>query len=162
MKFPRVARLDDTDEHVYELAAQVGEPAVPGSFVYTFSDEDPVNLEGKRKQAFRHGFLGVESFGVATVVTVAEMSKQEYKSVIERLAHHFVDAYGAPDLESALPFAREEAEYAVSLCEHEVNTLLALERAVDEEGIHEAFKVVKPQANWQGTEVKIWKIEEEG
>lgn len=159
MKFLRVARLDDTDEHVYERAAQVGELAVPGSFLYTFSDEDPAEFEGKRQQAFRHAFLGIGSFGRCTVVTVAEISDGEYRSVVETLARHFMAAYGAPGLEEALPYAREEAEYAASLCEHEVNTLLALERVVDGQGIHETFKVVRPQANWQGTEVRIWKVE---
>lgn len=158
MKFMCVARLDDTDEHVYETAAHVGEPAVPGSFVFTFSERDPATLEGKEQQAFRHGFLGTRSFGWATVVVIAEIDEGEYKSVIESLARHFVDAYGAPGLEAALPVAREEAEYAASLCEHDINTLLAVERAADEEGIHEAFKTVQPRADWQGegSQVRIW------
>lgn len=158
MKFMRVARLDDTDEHVYENAARVGEPAVPGSFVFTFSDRDPTLFEGKEKQAFRHGFLGTRSFGWATVVVVDDMEEGEYKSVIESLAHHFVSEYGAPSMEAALPVARQEAEYAAGLCEHEVNTLLAVERAADEEGIHEAFKTVQPHADWQGEAqpVRVW------
>jgi len=161
MKFPRVARLDDTDDHVYEPAAQVGELAVTGSFVFTFSDRDPATLEGKAKQAFRHAFLGTGSFGWATVVTVAEITDGEYKGVIESLARHFVEHYGAPSVQEALPQARAEAEYAASLCEHEVNTVLALDRVSVNDGIHESFKVVKPQANWQGKEVKIWSIEKE-
>lgn len=162
MKFPRIARLDDTDEYVYTLAASVGEPAVPGTFVYTFSDQDPASLQGKEKQAFRHAFLGTGSFGRATVVTVAEITETEYKGVIEALAHHFVEHYGAPSLEAALPVAREEAEYAAGLCEYDVNTLLALDRVAMHDGIHESFKVIKPQANWQGKEVRIWSIKEEG
>ena len=158
MKFMRVARLDDTDEHVYERAAQVGEPAVPGSFVFSFSDRDPGGFEGAEKQAFRHGFLGTRSFGWATVVVVAEIEEGEYKSVIEALARHFVAEYGAPDLEAALPVAREEAEYAAGLCEHEENTLLAVERAADADGIHEAFKTVQPRADWggEGKPVRVW------
>lgn len=161
IRFPRVARLDDTDEHVYKVAARVGEPAVPGTFVYTFSQHDPAHLEGKEKQAFRHAFLGTSSFGWATVVTIAEISEAEYKSVIEALARHFLAHYGAPSLEDALPVAREEAEYASGLCEYEVNTLLAVDRTVGEDGIHEAFKVVRPRADWQGREVRIWTLEED-
>lgn len=158
MKFLRVARLDDTDEHVYDLAAKVGEPAVPGTFAFTFSDSDPSGLEGKDKQAFRHGFLGTRSFGRATVAVIADIDDGEYKSVVESLAHHFVATYGAPSLEEALPVAREEAEYTAGLCEHEINTLLAVERAADNDGIHEAFKVVQPQADWQGEgkPVRVW------
>lgn len=162
MKFPRVARLDDTDERVYERAAQVGEPAVTGTFAFTFSESDPLGFQGKEKQAFRHGFLGTSSFGRCTVVTVAEISEAEFKSVIEALAHHMVEVYGAPSMNAALPVAREEAEYAAGLCEHELNTVLALERTVTGDGdIHEAFKVVQPRANWEGGQVRIWKIEEE-
>ncbi len=160
MKFLRVARLDDTDEFVYEPAAGVGELAVPGTFVFTFSDDDPETLDGKRLQAFRNGFLGMRSFGWATVVVVSDVSDAEYKGVVETLAQHFVANYGAPSLQAALPLAREEAEYAASLCEHEVNTLLALERHADAEGIHETFKVIRPQADWegQGKPVKIWDL----
>lgn len=160
MKFLRVARLDDTDDHVYQPAAVVGEPAVPGTFVFTFSDDDPETFQGKRQQAFRNGFLGVGSFGWATVVVVSEIGQAEYKGVIEALARHFVTEYGAPSLREALPLAREEAEYAASLCEHEVNTLLALERRSDGEGIHETFKVIRPRADWEGkgTDVKIWDL----
>lgn len=162
MKFPRVARLDDTDEHVYEQAAAVGEPAIPGTFAYTFTDEDPLGFAGKRKQAFRHGFLGLESFGRCTIVTVSEMDEAEYKGTVERLAHHLVEHYGAPTLGDALPVAREEVEYAAELCEHEVNTILAVERTVTADGeIHEVFKVIQPKARWDAKEVRIWQIEPE-
>lgn len=155
MKFLRVARLDDTDEYVYEQAAQVGELAVPGSFAFDFSDQDPATLQGKRKQAFRHGFLGTGSFGWATVVVIAEITEAQYKSVIEALAQHFVAEYGAPSLEEALPVARAEAEYAAGLCEHDVGSLLAVEREADAEGIHESFKLIKMEADWSG-ETRIW------
>ncbi len=160
MKFLRVARLDDTDDHVYAPAAQVGELAVPGTFVFSFSERDPADLEGKERQAFRNGFLGLASFGWATVVTVVDITEAEYKGVIETLAQHFVREYGAPSLKEALPVARQEAEYAAGLCDQDVNTLLALERHVDDEGIHESFKVIRPQADWegQGKEVKIWAL----
>lgn len=163
MKFPRVARLDDTDEHVYERAASVGEPAVPGTFHFTFSDRDPSTFEGKEKQAFRHGFLGTQSFGRCTVVTVSDVTDAEYKTVVEALARHLMEVYGAPSLAEALPIARKEAEYAASLCEHGADTvLLAIERSVTADGgIHEAFKTVQPRANWDGGHVRVWRIEED-
>lgn len=162
MKFLRVARLDDSDEHVYSPAAQVGELAVTGTFVFTFADEDPETLTGRSRQAFRNGFLGIDSFGWATVVRISEITEAEYKGAIESLARHFVSAFGAPSLREALPVARQEVEYAASLCEHEIGTLLALERHSDGEGVHEAFKRVQRQytgrADWEGHggEVRIW------
>lgn len=158
MKFLRVARLDDTDERVYTRAAQVGELAVPGTFAFTFSDEDPAQLEGKERQAFRHAFLGTGSFGWATVAVIAEITDAEYKSVIEALARHFVEFYGAPSLEEALPFAREEAEYTVGLCEYDVNTLISVERQVDAEGIHESFKKVSQNVDWESANTSVWQL----
>lgn len=158
MKFLRVARLDDTDERVYTRAAQVGELAVPGSFVFTFSDEDPAQLQGKERQAFRHAFLGTGSFGWATVAVVSEISEAEYKGVIEALAQHFVEFYGAPSLEEALPVARAEAEYAAGLCEHDVNTLISVERTVDSEGIHESFKVITQRVDWEAANTNVWQM----
>lgn len=161
MKLLRVARLDDTDDHVFLPAAQAGELAVTGTFVFTFSDEDPEQLAGKARQAFRNGFLSVHSFGWATVVKISEVSEAEYKGAVESLAHHLVRDFGAPSLEAALPIARQEVDYAASLCEYGAGTMLVLERRSDADGIHEAFKRVMPQqkvADWQGNsgEIRIW------
>lgn len=161
MKLLRVARLDDTDDHVFVPAAQAGELAVTGTFVFTFSDEDPERLTGKARQAFRNGFLSLESFGWATVVRIAEVSEADYTGAIESLARHLVREYGAPSLDEALPVARQEVDYAASLCEHEPGTMLVLERKSDADGIHEAFKRVLPKqqvADWEGHsgEIRIW------
>ncbi|MFN3984616.1 MAG: DUF6505 family protein [Rhodocyclaceae bacterium] len=166
MKFLRTARLDDSDEQVYAPAAAAGEPAVTGSFVFTFSDDDPALLTGKVRQAFRSGFLGVGSFGWSTLVRVEEIDADEYQRAVDRLAHHLVEAYGAPTLAEALPFARQEMDYAASLCEAEPGTLLLIERHADADGIHEAFRQVRPSepapvrqvADWRGHdgEIRIW------
>ena len=158
MKFPRAVRLDESDIQVYTDPALPGEWAVPGSFV--FVDRNPAELTGKELQAFGHGFLGVQSFGWSTLVEVAEIAEQEYQQVIDRLAEHFVERYGAPDLATALPAAREEASFAASICEHELHTLLMLERESGEEGIVERFKVVRLNAA-DHSNVKLWQLVEE-
>ncbi len=157
MKFPRAIRLDDSDSQIYEAPAIPGEWAVPGSFA--FLDVDPAALSGKQRQAFGHGFLGTESFGWSTLVQVAEISEQEYQAVIGRLAGCFVERYGAPDLATALPAAREEARFAASICEHALNTLLMLERESGVQGIVERFKVLRPNAA-DHDQIKLWKFEE--
>jgi hypothetical protein len=159
MKFPRAVRLDESDTQVYTNPAVPGEWAVPGSFV--FVDKDAAELAGKELQAFGHGFLGVQSFGWSTLVEVAEIDEQEYQQVINRLAEHFVERYGAPDLATALPAAREEASFAASICEHELHTLLMLERESGEEGIVERFKVVRLNAA-DHSNVKLWQLVQEG
>ena len=158
MKFPRAVRLDESDAHVYTNAAVPGEWAVPGSFA--FVDKDPAELTGKELQAFGHGFLGVQSLGWSTLVQVAEIAEQEYQQVIDRLAGHFVERYGAPDLATALPAAREEASFAASICEHELYTLLMLERESGEEGIVERFRVVRLNAA-DHSNIKLWQLVEE-
>ena len=139
--FPATIRLDDSDTMVFERAAEPGEWAIPGSFV--FAGLDPGSLTGKRRQAFASGFLGLASFGWSTLVTVAEMREAEYATLANSLAAHFVARYGAPDIATALPAARQELEFAVSLCEHPADTVIAIERHVEPDGIRERFRVVR-------------------
>lgn len=159
MRFPRTIRLDDSDSRVYEKLAIPGEWAVPGSFV--FLETDPATLNGKQQEAFRHGFLGTVSFGWSTLVAVYEISDEELEAVIERLAAHFVQHYGAPDQTAALTAAREEADFAASLCDHELHTILALERKVEGESIVESFRVVRPPSEVDHTTVKLWAIDDD-
>ena len=56
-KLPRTLRLDASDTFVFERAAEPGEWAVTGSFM--FLDRDPTALTGKARAAFRSGFVGV-------------------------------------------------------------------------------------------------------
>jgi hypothetical protein len=53
VKLPRTTALDASDTFVFERAAEPGEWAVSGAFV--FADRDPAALEGKARAAFRSG-----------------------------------------------------------------------------------------------------------
>ena len=158
MKFLRSIRLDDSDTQVYEKACEPGEWAVPGSFA--FVDVDPAELQGKRLQAFRSGFLGTKTFGWSTLVEIAEMSDDEFQEVIDRLAAHFIEHYGAPHIAAALPAAGEEAHYANAICEYPLHTLLAIEREFGDEGIVESLKMIKPDASDHG-KMKLWALEDD-
>lgn len=158
MKLPRTIRLDASDQEVFEHPAKPGEWAVPGGFAYMHQDLS--RLEGKQKLAFQSGWLGLESFGRATLTEVAEISEADYFACVERLAQHFVANYGAPDLAAALPAARQEIDDAAGLCEHKVHSLLTVERGLDDNGeILERFRVITPQR--AEDHAKIWDIEEE-
>lgn len=154
MKFPRVIRLDASDQQIFRRAAEPGELAVPGGFA--FIDSDPAILDRKDRLAFVSGWLGIESFGHATLVEVAEIEESAFFQAVERLAQHFVERYGAPSLVEALPAAREEADYAADLCEHKLHTLLAVEREMSAEGLKERFKIVQPSR--ARDHAKIWEI----
>ena len=157
-KLPRVVRFDDSDLNVYEPVAEPGEWAVTGSFA--FWDAALETLDGKQRQAFNHGFLGIASFGWATLVAVAEPDPTELKQVVETLATRLVERYGAPDLPTALPAAREELQFAADLCaEHPVNTLLAIQRSFDGAEITETFKVIRPPAAAGHDAVRLWGID---
>jgi len=157
MRFPRTIRFDASDERVFEHAAADGEWAVSGAFA--FAEADPGALVGKTRQAFANGFLGTASFGWSTFVAVAEITPDELEQVIERLAEHFAAHYGAPSVEAARPVARAETEFAASLCDHKINTLLTVERALGPDGIVERFRTVIPREH--AAHARIWTVVED-
>ena len=154
MKFPRVIRLDSSDRQVFAQAAEPGEWAVTGSFA--FLDQDPARLEPKERLAFASGWFGTASGGRATLVEVAEITEAQFFQVVERLARHFVEHYGAPSLADALPAARAEADDAAALADHKLHSLLALERELGDQGLVERIRVVRPER--AGDHAKIWQI----
>ena len=154
MKFPRCIRLDTSDLNIFHRAAEPGEWAVAGGFA--FAEADPGAFDNKDKLAFQSGWLGTESFGRASLVEVAEIDEAGFARVVERLARHFVEAYGAPDLAAALPAARQEADDAAGLCDHKLHSLLALEREMTDEGVVERFRVILPERAQD--HARIWEI----
>ena len=140
IRFPLTVRLDDSDTNVLERAAEAGEWAIPGSFV--FSDLGSADLIGKTRRAFTSGFLGLASFGWSTLVSIGEMSDSEYETLGNSLALHFVARYGAPDVNSALSAAMAELEFATGLCDYPIDSIIAVERALEDDGIHEQFRLV--------------------
>ena len=139
-RLPRTLRLDPSDTVVFDRAAEPGEWAVPGGFA--FWDEDPAALTGRRRQEFRAGFLGLGSFGWATLVEVAEAGPAERAAAVEALAARILDAYGAPGPEAARAAAEEEVAFAESLCGHPAGTVLALSRAVEDGAVRERFRTL--------------------
>jgi hypothetical protein len=138
MKLLRTIRLDPSDTFVFERAAEPGEWAVSGAFM--FADADLAAFDGKARAAFRGGFLGVQSLGWSTLAQVVEASDTDRESVIDTLARQFVARLGAPDLEAARAAAEEEVAFASSLCDRPNDTLIAVHRSVEDGAIREAFR----------------------
>ena len=84
LKFPRTIRLDPSDTFVFERAAEPGEWAVSGAFV--FWNRDPATLGQKQRVALRSGFLGIDSLGWSTLAIVTEATEAERQAMVERLA----------------------------------------------------------------------------
>lgn len=162
MRLLRILRLDESDTQVYLPAARAGEPAVPGTFMFTFAEIDPERLGGSEAEAFRRGFLGLDSLGWGTLVTVAEVSASERRAAEDRLAAVFLDRFGAPDEAAARAQVEEEFAFVDRLCERPVNTILSLERSVGDEEVEEQFHTHTQRAEWDAGGYPVFRIEPEG
>ncbi|MFC7705908.1 DUF6505 family protein [Plastorhodobacter daqingensis] len=141
---PRTIRLDGSDAVIFAPAAEPGEWAVPGTFLFAGR---PAETLGRKEQiAFRSGFLGVTSFGHSTLVTVTPARAEERAALVETLAAQFVALLGAPDLATARPAAEEEVSLAEDICRgHDQGTLIALHRSREGEDIREQFRTLRPR-----------------
>ncbi|MBT8415834.1 MAG: hypothetical protein KJO42_00180 [Silicimonas sp.] len=144
MNFARVIRMDESDLNVFHTAAEPGEWAIPGTFAFSNWTED--DLTGKSRQEFAHGWLGLESFGRASVVAVTPITDGERAALVDSLAFHFTEAWGAPHIDAARPVAEEEIEHMAKMCsDHPQNTLMVLERELTDAGVKDRFRLIPPQ-----------------
>jgi hypothetical protein len=143
MKLLRTIRFDPSDTFVFDRAAEPGEWAVSGAFM--FADGDPAALTGKARAAFRAGLLGIGSFGWSTLAQIVEASEEDRAAVTEQLAQQLVAQCGAPGLAQARAAAAEEVAFAASLGTHPADTLIAVHRTSDDGEIREAFRSLRPR-----------------
>jgi hypothetical protein len=147
VKLLRTIRLDPSDTFVFERAAEPGEWAVSGAFM--FWDRDPAVLDGKARAAFRGGFLGVASFGWSTLAQIVEASEADREAMIEVLAQQLQTQLGAPGLAEARAAAEQEVAFAASLCDHPQDMLIAVHRTFEDGEIREAFRTLRPRGERQ-------------
>ena len=143
MKLLRTIRLDASDTFVFETAAEPGEWAVSGAFV--FWNRDAALLQGKIRSAFRSGFLGVSSLGWSTLVQIVEASEEDRRAVIESLARQLMTHFGAPTVDDATVAAEEEITFTESLCDQPLDTLIAVHRSFEEGAVRESFRTLRPR-----------------
>lgn len=146
MNLARAIHFDESDTMVFHSPARTGEWAISGGF--EFSNWGEGDLAGKARQAFSNGWLGLETFGRVTFVAVTKVEEAEFEALQTQLAQHFVDIYGAPSLEDAMPVARDELAHMVEMCDgHDPNTLLTVARELTDTGVSETFRVIEaPEA----------------
>jgi len=145
VKLIRTIRLDPSDTFVFTRAAEPGEWAVSGAFV--FWNADVQRLEGKARSAFRGAFLGIESLGWSTLVQIVEASEADRAAAVEFLAQQLVENFGAPDLAAARAAAEEEIAFAASLTNHPADTLIAVHRSFEDGEVREAFRTLHPRGD---------------
>ena len=145
MYLARAIHFDESDQNVFANPARTGDWCISGGFEFSNWVED--DLTGKQRQAFANGWLGLETSGRVTFVAVTQIEQGELDNLIELLAQHFVDFYGAPDLASARPVAKGELQQMQDLCtENPTNTLLTVSRELSDAGVRESFRSIEPQS----------------
>lgn len=152
----RTIQLDASDKILFTPAAEPGEWAVTGGFM--FLDRPFASLAPKERVAFRSGFLGVSSFGYATLAVVTPVSAAEIEAATAALADNLVRRLGAPSLEIARRAAAEEIAFASDLCRNHVEgQLIALHREEDATGaLSERFRALHARAGsvWDTPELQ--------
>jgi hypothetical protein len=143
MKLLKTIRADPSDTFVFERAAEPGEWAVSGAFM--FAHQDPATLVGKARAAFRAGFLGIGSLGWSTLVQIVEASEADRAAAVDMLAAQLVARFGAPDAATARPAAEEEIAFAASLCDHPRGMLAAVSRRHEDGVTREVFRTLSPR-----------------
>jgi hypothetical protein len=143
VKLLRTIRLDPSDTFVFEQAAEPGEWAVSGAFV--FWNSDPAALEGKARTAFRSGFLGVTTLGWSTLVQIVDATESDRLEVVDGLAAQLMTKFGAPTRDDAVAAAEEEISFAESLCTQASDTLIAVHRTFEDGAVRESFRTLRPR-----------------
>ena len=144
MKLLRTIRLDLSDTFVFEQAAEPGEWAVSGAFV--FWNSDPSTLEGKTRTAFRSGFLGVSTLGWSTLVQIVDATENDKVILAGKLAEQLMEKFGAPTKDEAVAAAEEEIAFAASLCNQPSDTLIAVHRIFEDGAVKESFRTLRPRS----------------
>ncbi|MBL8590929.1 MAG: hypothetical protein JNK46_20525 [Methylobacteriaceae bacterium] len=136
----RTIRLDPSDGFVFARAAEPGQWAVSGAFL--FDGRDPDSLSTKARVALRSGLLGVADFGWSTLAVVVEASAAERAEAVETLARQLIAQCGAPDLDAALAAAQEEIDFSAGLADHPVGSLIAVRRSLEDGALREQFRML--------------------
>ena len=142
MKLAKTVQLDISDTKIFETPANVGEWALAGTF--TFVDSNPDGWSNKQKLCFETAWLGVGSFGYSTFVQTTDISPSEFEELLDTVAKHLTEKYGAPSKDEAEKAAKLEIDDMTTLCEHPAGTLLAIERTFSDDNIMERTRIVSP------------------
>lgn len=130
LRLLRAIRLDASDERVFPAAAGEGEWLVTGTPLW--AGVDPETLDPKGRLAFAQGFLGIASFGFASLAAGGPIDPAELEELRLSLADRLIERVGAPDRSAALSAASELLEDALTLARDLApGALLAIERRRD-------------------------------
>jgi len=161
-KMLKTIRFDESDTNVFDNAAEEGEWAV--SCAFQFCDRQWEDIDGKPRQAFNNGLLGLSSFGYSTFGSVATISSSKCDEAEYFLARFLLNKFGAPNIEAAMEAAREEILYISQMCaDVKPGTIFCVRRQFNADGrINESFqKIDEGDDDVQCIDHEAWKIVEE-
>jgi hypothetical protein len=143
-RLPRTIRLDASDRRGLRPAAEPGEWAVPGTFLFWGQAPESLAASSDRLPL---GLSGGGSFGHSTLVVVQEATMAERA---RRWSRRWRPRAGRPSGRARhrhrRPAAEEEVALAESLCrDHAPNTLIALHRQQEGGEIREQFRTLRPR-----------------
>ena len=145
LKLARTIHFDEADLGKFDCPAEIGEWAVSGGFA--FANWADAGTTSEAQFAFASGWLGGESFGRAKLVIVAQIHEVELEELRQNLADHMLKVYDAPSADVAMVAAIHEVEFMQELCEdQDIDTLLAINRVLTDDGVREQYRAIKPQA----------------
>ena len=142
MKLIRTIRLDPSDTFVFERAAEPGEWAVSGAFVFWNADAAKLRRQGAlgvsrrvpRRRSRSAGRRWCRSSRRATTDRAA-VGRARWRSNSSRISARRIIA-------AARAAAEEEVAFAESLCNHPADTLIAVHRTFEDGEVREAFRTL--------------------
>jgi hypothetical protein len=87
------------------------------------------DIKGKVKQAFSNGFLGLDSMGFSTLVSIVTVKPDDLGKIEKRLCSIFMTEFGAPDEAAAMAAVMEEIKFMADLCAEHKNRHFACDSA---------------------------------
>jgi hypothetical protein len=88
------------------------------------------------------------------------MTPAERATAREALARRIHELFNAPSMEAARGAAEEELAFAASLCDHPINTLLAVQRTYEEGEIREQFRTIAAREDFTQGGFKVFSFAE--
>ena len=115
-------------------------------------EPDPATLAHKQRVALRSGFLGIDSLGWSTLAIVTEATEAERQAWSRASPRNCWRSSARRIWKPRAVAAEEEVAFAASLCDHPAQTLLAVQRSIEDGEIRERFRTLKPREATAGAD----------
>ena len=144
VKLLRTIRLDPSDTFVFENAAEPGEWAVSGAFVF-WDTRRRRRSKARRARRFAAAFSASSRSAGRRWCRSSRRARPIGGRGRKAGASNWSAHFGAPDIAAARAAAEEEVAFAASLCNQPQDTLIAVHRRFEDGEVREAFRTLHPR-----------------